>query len=95
MSTIAPLAERMKKEGFPVGQLPFWAAVLMYHWARGMEWERIIRLDGIAEGDLTMLVSRTADNLRQIASLKDIYRQMAALAIEARERILREPVVFE
>ncbi|MBP8985296.1 MAG: DEAD/DEAH box helicase [Syntrophobacterales bacterium] len=95
MSTIAPLAERMKTAGFPVGRLPLWAAVLMYHWARGMEWERIIRLMGIAEGDLTMLVSRTADNLRQIASLKDTYRQMAALALDARERILREPVVFE
>jgi hypothetical protein len=42
-----------------------------------------------------MLISRTADSLRQISSLKDTYPEMAALALEARDAILREPVVFE
>ena len=49
---------------------------------------------GIADGDLAMLVLRTADNLRQIASLRDTHPEIAALAIKARESILREPVVF-
>jgi ATP-dependent RNA helicase HelY len=94
-SALSPLAERMTKWGFPAGRLPFWTAVLMYHWARGVDWGRIIERMGIAEGDLTMLISRTADNLRQISSLKDTYPEMAALAFEARDAILREPVVFD
>jgi superfamily II RNA helicase len=95
LSTLGPLAERMQGAGFPVGRLPLWTAVLMFHWARGMDWDRLIDRMGIAEGDLTMLVSRTADNLRQIASLKETYPLMAALALDARDKIMREPVVFE
>jgi len=37
---------------------------------------------------------RTADNLRQIASLKDMYPKIAECAYKAREAILREPVLF-
>ncbi len=95
VSTLGPLTERLTGAGFAVGRLPLWTAVLMFHWARGMDWDRLIDRMGIAEGDLTMLVSRTADNLRQIASLKDTYPETAALALEARDKILREPVVFE
>ncbi len=95
LSTLKPLAERMDSAGFKVGRLPLWTAVLMFHWARGMDWDRIIDRMGIAEGDLTMLISRTADNLRQVAALKETYPEMAALAGDARSAILREPVVFE
>jgi superfamily II RNA helicase len=95
VSTLTPLAERMKRAGFNVGKLPFWTAALMYQWAHGTDWDKLIARMGIADGDFTMLVSRTADNLRQIASLKEIYPQTAKLALEAREGILREPVVFE
>ena len=95
ISTLTPLTERMQESGFQTGRLPLWTAVLMFHWARGMPWDRIIDRMGIAEGDLTMLISRTADNLRQIASLKDTHPEMATLAFDARDKILREPVVFE
>jgi ATP-dependent RNA helicase HelY len=50
---------------------------------------------GIADGDMAMLVLRTADNLRQIMSLRQTHPEMAELALKAREAILREPVVFE
>jgi len=43
---------------------------------------------------MAMLVSRTADNLRQIASLRDTHPDVAELAWEAREALMREPVVF-
>ena len=51
-------------------------------------------MTGIAEGDMATLVLRTADNLRQISSLKDTYPDVAACAQKAREGILREPVLF-
>jgi ATP-dependent RNA helicase HelY len=42
-----------------------------------------------------MLNMRTADNLRQIMSLRETYPEIAALAAAARDVILREPVVFD
>jgi ATP-dependent RNA helicase HelY len=67
----------------------------MYEWARGADWDEIIQMAGIADGDMAMLVLRTADNLRQIMSLRQTHPEMAELALKAREAILREPVVFE
>ena len=48
-----------------------------------------------ADGDLAMLISRTADSLHQIASLKETHPKVSALAAAARRAILREPVVFD
>jgi len=85
----------MKATGFIVRPLYFWTAALMYDWARGGNWEEIMKKMGIADGDMAMLILRTADNLRQITSLKETHPEMAALAVRAREAILREPVIFE
>jgi len=90
-----PLTERMKAGGFPIAPLFLWPAAVIHEWARGGDWNRIISRTGIANGDLAMLILRTADNLRQIASLKETHPQTAALAARARETILREPVIFE
>ncbi|MDD5231922.1 MAG: DEAD/DEAH box helicase [Syntrophales bacterium] len=94
LATLRPLLERMDDAGFDTGPLPLWAAMAIYFWSRGMEWERLIEKTGMADGDLVMLISRTADNLRQIASLSDAHPEIAKLAARARETILREPVVF-
>ena len=67
---------------------------MIYEWAAGGDWDRIIRKAGIADGDMAMLIMRTADNLRQIMSLRDTHPEIAALASAARGAILREPVVF-
>ena len=95
MRTLAGLANRLKADGFPVSPLYLWPAAVIFEWAAGGDWNLIIRKAGIAEGDMAMLVMRTADNLRQIASLKETHPELAALAWKAREAILREPVVFD
>jgi ATP-dependent RNA helicase HelY len=41
-----------------------------------------------------MLVLRTADNLRHIRALKDVFPKAAENAGKAMELILRDPVVF-
>ena len=46
------------------------------------------------EGDLAMLILRTADNLRHIRNLKDVFPEAAATAAEAIDKIMREPVVM-
>ncbi len=95
LSTLRPLAERMKAAGFSVSPLYLWTSAVLYDWARGVDWDEIIMAAGLSDGDMAMLVLRTADNLRQIASLKETHPEMAALAVKAREAILREPVIFE
>ncbi len=95
ISTVIPISQRMKDAGFEINPLPFWASVAIYRWARNVEWTRITNKLKIADGDLTMLISRTADNLHQIASLKDTHPDIAQCAVAARKTILREPVIFE
>ncbi len=48
----------------------------------------------MTEGDLAMLVSRTADNLRQVASLTNVYPAIAKTSAQAISLILREPAIF-
>jgi ATP-dependent RNA helicase HelY len=49
----------------------------------------------MTEGDLAMLASRTADNLRQVTALTEAYPAIAETAAEAISLVLREPVVFD
>jgi ATP-dependent RNA helicase HelY len=95
VEALTPLAERKKVRGFAVRPIPFWAAAAIYSWASGMPWEKVSELFGITDGDLAMLVFRTADNLRQIASLKNVYPGISRTAREAVDIILREPVMID
>lgn len=91
---VRPLIHRLEAAGFPTVKLHAAAGAAMYFWAQGHGWDSVIKATGIAEGDMATLVLRTADNLRQIASLKDTYPDIARCALKAREAILREPVLF-
>lgn len=90
---VKPLAQRMEKAGFVGAKLFSSAGVAMYYWAQGKSWDEVIKITGIAEGDMASLILRTADNLRQIAALKDTHPEAAACAYRARDSILREPVL--
>ncbi|MDY6843411.1 MAG: helicase-related protein, partial [Thermodesulfobacteriota bacterium] len=93
VQSLLPLIKRKKKKGFEVRQIPFWPAATVYSWASGEQWETILEVSGLTEGDCAMLISRTADNLRQIASLTTVYPQIAKVSSEAIARILREPII--
>jgi ATP-dependent RNA helicase HelY len=90
--TLWPLAKRMIAEGFPVRPLFLRPAVAVHAWASGMPWENTSRLAEMEEGDLAMLILRTADNLRHIRALDRVFPQAAATAAEAINLILRDPV---
>jgi ATP-dependent RNA helicase HelY len=94
LKAIRPLRARMETAGFPAHPFYLWTASVMYDWAKGKDWEEIIRQTGITDGELAMLILRTADNLRQIRSLRDTHPEMSILAEGAIEAILREPVLF-
>jgi superfamily II RNA helicase len=89
-----PLIHRLEAAGFATAKLHTSAGAAVYYWAQGHSWDSVIKATGIAEGDMASLVLRTADNLRQIASLKDTYPEIAECAYRARDAILREPVLF-
>jgi superfamily II RNA helicase len=92
---LGPMMERTRIHGFEVRPIVLWPAATIYAWANGRPWETVLEIAGLAEGDLAMLVSRTADNLRQIASLKEAHPAVAQRALEAITIILREPVLVD
>jgi ATP-dependent RNA helicase HelY len=69
--------------------------VAIYAWAMGEPWEKVRDLAETEEGDLVMLILRTADNLRHIRGLRQDFPEAAQTADRSIDLILREPVVFE
>jgi superfamily II RNA helicase len=92
---LSPLTERKTVQGFEVRPIVMWPAATIYAWANGQPWEKVLEIAGMAEGDVAMLVSRTADSLRQIASLEKVYPAIARGAAEATAIIVREPVITD
>jgi ATP-dependent RNA helicase HelY len=95
LQTLRPLRERLEQAGFELPPLPFWSMVIVYHWALGEDWETLRKLTGMDDGDLAMVILRTADHLRQIESLAETHPRLAASARQAIGLILREPVLVE
>ncbi len=91
---LTPLVERKTVRGFEVRPIALRPSETLYAWATGLSWEHVLKTTGVLEGDLSMLVLRTAENLRQIASLTDEYPAIAKNAREAIDMIMREPVVM-
>ncbi len=92
---LQPLREHLKSAGFTTPPLPFWTTITLHQWALGQSWDEVRNISGMAEGDLAMVILRTADHLRQIESLAETHARLAASARKAIELILREPVLIE
>ena len=90
---LKPFAARMAKQRFEVRPLFLRPSAAVFAWAQGQSWEGVLRIAEVEEGGLAMLILRTADNLRHIRNLKDVFPQAAATAAEAIDKIMREPVV--
>lgn len=95
LQNLQPLRDQLKAAGFPTPPLAFWTVVTVSHWARGATWESVREISGMDEGDLAMVILRTADHLRQIESLSETHPRLAQSARRAIELILREPVLVE
>lgn len=94
LESLQPLREHLTAAGFIIPPLPFWTLVTIFHWARGGSWDAVREIAGMDEGDLAMVILRTADHLRQIESLSDTHPRLAASARKGIELILREPVLM-
>ncbi len=94
LHSLKSLREHLQNEGFGTPPFPFWTVVTLYYWAKGTEWDEVRLMAGMDEGDLAMVILRTADHLRQIESLAETHPRLAASARNAIDRILREPVLI-
>ena len=92
---LKPFAARMAKNKFDVRPLQLRPAATLYAWARGESWESVLKVAEMEEGDLAMLIVRTADNLRHIKALKDVFPEASQTASLAIDKIMREPVLNE
>ncbi len=80
METVKDIMTLMEKYLFNIPEIQYWSAVVLFAWANGKSWDKIISLTTVDEGDLAMLIFRTADNLRQITSLADTHPELAKKA---------------
>ncbi len=90
---LRPFAMEMMEAGFDVPVLFLRPAMTLYFWTKGMEWEDVLEFWDSAEGDLAKLMLRTADNLRHIRNIADVFPEAAASARKAIDVILRDPIV--
>jgi ATP-dependent RNA helicase HelY len=86
---------QMLDRGFEARAFHLRPAVAIYAWAIGEPWEKVRALAEMEEGDLVMLILRTADNLRHIRGLRQVFPDAAETAGRAIELILREPVIYD
>ena len=89
---LAEFARHLHYSGFPLRSPSPQPAAVIYAWAKGEAWATLVQRFQVAEGDLSMLILRTADNLRHIQSLGDPFPAAADAARKAGELILRPPV---
>jgi superfamily II RNA helicase len=88
---------RVLKEmrGFENPQTFFWPGAALFLWAKGYSWDEVMSAVPVDEGDMTSLIVRTADHLRQMTNLAQSHPNLAATAEQAITLIQREPVYIE
>ena len=92
LDSIEPIRALKNKRGFESPQVLFWPAAALFVWAKGLPWSQLLDFAPVDEGEMASLIMRTADHLRQVADLKETHPELAAVAEEGTELILREPV---
>ena len=88
------LREMELSQGFASPPLQLWPAIALFIWAKGYSWDDLLGFIPIEEGDLVMLILRTADHLRQVINLETTHPALAKKASQTLPFILREPVVY-
>jgi superfamily II RNA helicase len=92
---LRPFARQMLEQGFEARPLLLRPVVAINAWTMGEPWEKVCHLAEMEEGDLVMLVLRTADNLRHVRGLRQVFPEAAETAERSIDLMLREPVVFD
>ncbi len=89
---IRPFVMLMLQRGFPMRPLFLRPAIAIHAWADGRRWEQVVSLAKMPEGNLAMLILRTADNLRHVKALSDVFPEAAEAARLSILLLMRDPV---
>jgi ATP-dependent RNA helicase HelY len=95
LDLIEDLRHLQVSRGFESPQIYFWPCIALFLWASGLTWKSLLNVIPVNEGDLTSLIARTADHLRQVTNLNETHPDLSAMAAKAMDLILREPVYIE
>ncbi|MGD8891738.1 MAG: DEAD/DEAH box helicase [Desulfobacterales bacterium] len=93
--SLEPFAKQMTDRRFDVRPLFLRPAATLYAWAAGQSWEKVLSVAQMEEGDLAMLIHRTADNLRHVRTLTRVFPEAAETSAKSIELIMRSPVVMD
>jgi superfamily II RNA helicase len=91
---LEPLQRLKRIRGFETLEIQFWPAACLTLWASGMAWNDLLRMIGVEEGDMAILIVRTADHLRQLFDLSGTHPELAETARQAISHVFREPVLI-
>ena len=83
----------MARSLIPIAMTAVARRYAVFAWANGDSWEDAVGISEVEEGDFAMLVLRTADNLRHVRALDEVFPLQAAAAARALDLILRDPVI--
>lgn len=92
---LRPFARHLADKGFEVRPLFLRPALTIYAWAIGQPWEKVASVSKIEEGNLVMLILRTADHLRHIKALREIFPRASATSEKSIELLMRDPVIID
>ena len=92
---LRPFSRHLRERGFSAVPLFLRPAATLFLWATEGSWEDVLAVSEVEEGDLAMLILRTADNLRHIKALSPVFPEAAETAGSAIELILRDPVIMD
>jgi superfamily II RNA helicase len=92
---LKPFSNLMAAEKFEVKPLFLRPATAVYAWAAGTSWEVVRSIAEVEDGNLVMMILRTADCLRHVSSLKHVFPAAAESADAAIQCILRDPVLID
>ncbi len=93
LKLLRPLGEMLIARGFDVPSIMFWPAASCWLWSEEVDWPELVRHVQADEGDLAMLMLRTADHLRQLVALEDEQPELALTARKAIPLLMRPPLV--
>ena len=92
---LLPFSKRLSYRNFDVKSLSIRPAAAVYAWSIGLSWESVREIAEMEDGNLVMLIFRTADCLRHVASLVGVFPAAAETSVTAIEIIMRDPVKVE
>ncbi|MGC8659656.1 MAG: DEAD/DEAH box helicase [Desulfomonilaceae bacterium] len=89
---LKPLVSLMIDRGFDFPPVSFWPCAATFLWTNQVEWDELIENLSADEGDMAMMLLRTADHLRQIVGLEDEQPALAEAARHGISLIMRAPI---